>query len=255
MSIVKTITALSLSCVFAAGLVVFAAADATAGKPKLNVIELFTSQGCSSCPPADAYLGDLTKRSDILALSFAVDYWDFLGWKDTFGSPANSERQRVYARARGDGQVYTPQIVINGQRHEVGSHRPNVEAAIKATSAARSARDVAVSIKIKGDAVNIKVGDGENRVADDATIWLVLYQKKASVKIGRGENGGRTVVYHNIVRKMTPIGMWSGGSEAFSLPRKELTMPGYDGCAVLVQAKNSGPILGAAALDGTAFIN
>lgn len=254
MTILKSIAAYSLTAFFAVAVALFAT-DAMAAKKKLNVVELFTSQGCSSCPPADVYLGDLAKRDDLLTLSFAVDYWDFLGWKDTFGSPANTERQRVYARARGDGEVYTPQMVINGQRHEVGSHRVNVEAAIKATSAERAARDVAVDIKINGDALSITVGDEKDPVADDATIWLVLYQKKATVNVGRGENGGRKLTYTNIVRKMTPIGMWSGGSASFSLPRKELTMPGYDGCAVLVQAKNSGPILGAAALDGAAFVN
>lgn len=256
MSFAKALAARLVFATLILGSVWFGApANAASDKNSLNVIELFTSQGCSSCPPADIYLGELAKRDDLLTLSFAVDYWDFLGWKDTFGSPANSERQRVYARARGDGEVYTPQMVINGQAHEIGSNRPNVEAAIKATAAARATRDVSVSIKVEGEVLNITVGSDDNPVAEDATIWLVLYKKQATVNIGRGENGGRKLTYTNIVREMTPIGMWSGGAATFSLPRKELTQSGYDGCAILVQAKNSGPILGAAALDGAAFTN
>ena len=237
------------SSVFAGVLLVAAALsgqEATAGP---SVVELFTSQGCSSCPPADAFLGDLAKREDVIALSLSVDYWDFLGWKDTKASPEHSERQRAYARMRGDSQVYTPQMVINGATHVVGSRREEVNAEIERTSAIIAERATEVTITEKAGKLVVDVAGTHVATAGDqeATVWLVLYETAATVDIKRGENRGRSVTYHNVVREMMPIGMWSGAPVSITLPRKDLVQKGYDGCAVLVQLDGTGPIIGAAA--------
>ena len=208
------------------------------------VIELFTSQGCSSCPPADAFLGDLKLREDLIVLSLPVDYWDYLGWKDTFGKAEHSERQYAYSRARGDRRVYTPQMVVNGGRHMVGSNRAAVEKAIS-----KSELPLDVSIKSQEDSIEIAIA-GADFPADHTTVRLITYKSSAEVAIGRGENGGRTVTYHNIVRSMRPIGMWKGKPMTISLPRDEILGEDTDGCAVIVQEDtDSGPgrILGAAA--------
>lgn len=223
---------------------------ARAGETKTGIVELFTSQGCSSCPPADKFAGDLAKRDDILVLSFPVDYWDFLGWKDTLASPEYSQRQRSYARYRRDRNVYTPQMVINGRAHAVGSYRDDVKASLQKTSADFKSRQIGVDLHLDGERINITIDERESgQSVDDATIWLVLYNRAEKVKIGRGENHGRTITYHNVVRELVPIGMWSGESMQISLPKKDLMQKGYDACAVIVQAKGTGPIFGVAALD------
>jgi len=208
------------------------------------VVELFTSQGCSSCPPADAFLGELKARDDLIVLSLPVDYWDYLGWKDTFGKPEHSERQYAYSRARGDRRVYTPQIIVNGGDHYVGSHRSEVERAISATEL-----PLDVSIRSQDGSINIAIA-GADLQADHTTIRLVTFISAAQVAIGRGENRGHTITYNNIVRSMRPIGMWKGEAMTVSLPRDEILGEDVDGCAVIVQedAKDGpGRILGAAA--------
>ena len=214
------------------------------------VVELFTSQGCSSCPPADAFLGDLTKRDDVIALTLPVDYWDYLGWKDTLASPTHSKRQRAYARRRGDGQVYTPQMVINGRDHAIGSHRSAVNSTIDRE--ADLAKQSWVKVKLSSDKNAIMVSAGDYRgagKAPDATIWLLLSTKKTDVAIRRGENRGQSISYHNVVRQMVPIGKWTGSAVMVELPKSDL-MEGYDGCTAILQVNGAGPILGAAYLDG-----
>jgi hypothetical protein len=220
-----------------------------AGAGPRAVVELFTSQGCSSCPPADKLLGELATRSDVLALSYNIDYWDYLGWKDTLASHDFSERQKAYAEARGDRQVYTPQMVVNGGEHVVGSNRPAVEAAI---DRAAGVLPVPVDLALTDDAVEVKIG-----AASDAntkgTIWLVMYDSAVSVPIERGENRGETVTYHNVVRKVRPIAMWKGEAMTVDLPRSEQAHARTKHCAVLLQAETAagepGPILGVGVAD------
>ena len=208
------------------------------------VVELFTSQGCSSCPPADEFLGDLKTRDDLIVLSLPVDYWDYLGWKDTFGKPEHSERQYAYSRARGDRRVYTPQIIVNGGDHYVGSHRAAVKKAIGNTEL-----PLEVSIKSADGSITITIA-GADLQAGHTTVRLVTYTSTAEVAIGRGENHGRSITYNNVVRSMRPIGMWKGEAMTVSLPRDEILGEDVDGCAVIVQEDaegGPGRILGAAA--------
>jgi len=220
-----------------------------------GVVELFTSQGCSSCPPADKLFGKYVDRTDLLALSYNVDYWDYLGWKDTLASPDNTERQRNYAQARGDGQVYTPQAVIDGRTHAVGSNQAQIDAALAKYS---DGLPVHLSLSSTGDAVtvNIDAADPAAKAAmPHATLWLVMYDRSVTVPIGRGENSGRTITYNNVVRKLRPIAMWKGEPMSVDLPKSEIKQADVNRCAVLLQAETKdglpGPILGAATIDMT----
>lgn len=221
---------------------------AAAAAPARAVVELFTSQGCSSCPPADAFLGELMQRDDVIALTLPVDYWDYLGWKDTFASPAYSKRQRDYARQRGDRQVYTPQMVVNGRQHVVGSRRSAVMRVI-AQENRRPARDH-VTVKLMTGKKSIMVSTGDyagTGEAPEATIWLLLSTRRETVAVRRGENRGRDLSYYNVVRQMMPIGTWHGKAKEVELPKAEL-MEGYDGCTAILQVDGAGAILGAAHL-------
>ena len=206
------------------------------------VIELFTSQGCSSCPPADRLLGELATNPDVLALSFPVDYWDYIGWKDTLAQPAFAARQKAYAGARGDGQVYTPQAVVDGTTHAVGSDRAEVQAAI-ATATGNGGLSVPVRLAKAGTGLKIEIGGGAGKSAE---VWLLRVTHEKSVAIGRGENSGRTVTYTNVVRSMTRIGDWTGEAKSFDAP--EAKGPDGDGYVALLQARSGGrpgAILGA----------
>jgi hypothetical protein len=215
-------------------------------EPRPVVVELFTSQGCSSCPKADAYLRELAARDDVIALSFAVDYWDFLGWKDTLASPAFTKRQRAYARALDLSGVYTPQIVVDGIAEGVGSRRETVEAQI--ASQRNKELPVALHFSDDGAALTLHVGAG---AAPDraATLWLVRYAKEETVEIRRGENRGKTMTYTHAVRGLMPIGMWKGDATTVTLPKTELLVQGHEGCVALLQMRDGGPILGAARID------
>jgi len=210
------------------------------------VVELYTSQGCSSCPPADAYLGKLAKQDNIIALSFHVTYWDYLGWKDPFALKAATKRQRAYSRHFRRGFVYTPQMVIDGQSEVVGSRQFSVDRAIgKAT---QRTDKITVSLKKGADgkvhaALPMRQASG---AAERATVWMVFFDKRHTTDIRRGENGGRKLTYHNVVRKMVRLGSWDGEKKTMALPAAE---PGRDGCAVLVQSDQTGRILGAAVMS------
>jgi hypothetical protein len=208
------------------------------------IVELFTSQGCSSCVAADSFFAELAKRDDVVALSLHVDYWDYLGWHDTLGDPAHTERQRDYAAVRGSPRVYTPQIVLNGRTDFVGSNRGAIDAAID-----RSALPVPVTMRHGDGTVEIEVAARPIRTMWPATIRLVLLTSEAEVPIVRGENAGSTIEYYNVVRAMRPIGMWDGAAVKITLPEKELMVDGVDACAILVQEdlpKGPGQIIGAA---------
>ncbi|WP_420413183.1 DUF1223 domain-containing protein [Roseibium sp.] len=221
--------------------------DATAEPRK--VIELFTSQGCSSCPPADRLAEQLVKEDDsVLTLLMPVDYWDYLGWKDTLASPVHSQRQRAYAQRRGDRSVYTPQMVINGEEHVVGSRESHVRAALD--RAAPLSTDV--SLKISDMAVEARVGGALPKGAKMATVYFLRVRDEATVEIGRGENAGREIKYVNVVRDLVPMGMWSGGDETFRMAKSKLNLSDDARCIILVQVEgNDGPgrIIGAAAMD------
>jgi hypothetical protein len=221
----------------------FATDDAAKQRPRA-VVELFTSQGCSSCVAADAYFAELAERSDLVAISLHVDYWDYLGWRDTLGDPSYTERQRDYAEVHGTRRVYTPQVVVNGTTGLVGSKRKEIEAAI-----AESSLPVPVTIRHGDGTVEIEVGEHQLPGNRPTTIRLALLTTEADVPITRGENAGSTIEYYNVVRTMRPIGMWDGNTVKVTLPEHEIMGDGVDACAVLVQEElpnGPGAILGAA---------
>lgn len=230
------------------GLAALGQAD-THAKPKA-VVELFTSQGCSSCPPADALLEKYVRRNDVIALSMPVDYWDYLGWKDTLASPRFSARQRAYARARGDGQVYTPQVVVNGIAHVNGADERAIEKALARTRKTHARHHVSMSMRAKGDTLLIRAGAAPEGLRNPSgTIWLALFKRAEKVAIRRGENRGRKITYFNVVRELTPVGKWSGETVTLKLPKHHLMQRGSDGCTVFLQQGKSGPILGAAEMS------
>src|SRR5882762_8517698 len=176
------------------------------------VVELFTSQGCSSCPPADKILGELAKDPSVIALSMPIDYWDYLGWKDTLADARFSARQKAYSHMRGDREVYTPQVVVNGSARVIGSDRAGIEGAIDSTKKADGVMSVPVSM-------------------------------------ARGENRGREITYYNVVRNLLKVGDWNGSSGNWTVPLEDISRDGVDAAVVYVQDGNRdkpGPMLGAA---------
>ena len=216
------------------------------------VIELFTSQGCSSCPPADALAGRLAETKDVIVLTLPVDYWDYLGWKDTLAKPKFSARQRGYAQTRGDSAIYTPQVVINGREHVVGSDKNAIDVAINRQVNRYHGLPVPVRVDLQDDAVIVDVGSSGGAATKGATVWLATLDKRRSVPIKRGENRGHTGTYYNVVESLQPIGMWKGKPERIELPRNEiLEADPNKSCAVIVQVDQNGlpgAILGAAIL-------
>lgn len=203
------------------------------------VVELYTSQGCSSCPPADAMLHDLAARDDVIALALHVDYWDYIGWKDSFGRPENTQRQHAYARAQSETTVYTPQMVFNGQDHVVGSRAMQVMDAMQSHLARGQVFDV--RLQRSGDRVIIRSDAGPR---GDYVVQMVRYLPKASVEIRRGENAGRTIEYANIVTAWDYLDRWDGRT-ALNLA---VDISGEDPVVVLIQQTGHGPIVGAAQL-------
>ena len=228
-----------------------AQAEPRQGEPRA-VIELFTSQGCSSCPPADKLIGEYARDPSVIALSLAVDYWDYLGWKDTLAMSGHSNRQRAYAKSRGDRQVYTPQAVIDGAIHALGSDKAAIERAIKQAHEQQNALAVPVKLERTGDKLTVTVAaaDGEKGQAQtQAEVWLCPTTKAVSVAIGRGENTGHTITYSNVVRRWIKLGDWTGKAETFSVPVADFQNGSIDGAAVLVQsgvASSPKVVLGAA---------
>jgi hypothetical protein len=227
-------------------LVVGGCASANAGGPRA-LLELFTSQGCSSCPPADKLLGELAADPSLVALSVPIDYWDYLGWKDTLADPADSARQRAYAHARGDRQVYTPQMVVNGATHVVGSDHSAIERAIVQTDRNSAIMSVPVLLSLGGHSLEVKIEGGKEHAAGE--VWLCPLAKSVPVVIGRGENRGRTITYHNVVRHWLKLGDFSGADLSWSVPISELVADESDAVAVFVQQgthDKPGLVLGAA---------
>jgi len=204
------------------------------------VVELFTSQGCNSCPPANAFLNEMSKqRRDVLALAFHVTYWDRLGWKDPFSMEAATRRQDVYGRRFGDGS-YTPEMVVDGAASMVGSARGEVNSAIE--NAKRNSRTAApVSVTKNGEQVSIEVGAGSG----SGNILLIGFDHEHTTAVGRGENSGRTLVEANVVRSIRSVGQWSG-----TVMRISERFPEGQDVAVLLEAPD-GRIIGASRLNGS----
>ncbi len=205
----------------------------TTGQP--TVVELFQSQGCSSCPPANANINAIADRPDVLALSFAVTYWDQLGWKDTFGSPRWTARQWDYARRAGRAQVATPQVIVNGGATIVGSNRSQLDAVIAQAGAPHGGP----AFVVEGGALKLAAGVH----AAPSTVWLVRYDPRVrDVPIRAGENGGKTLPHRDIVRELVKLGDWTGNAASFRLPA-----PAEQGLAsaVLIQQGPGGPITAA----------
>ncbi len=234
----------AISALAATALMTAPAAAVETARPV--IVELFTSQGCSSCPPADAYLRDLARKPGVLPLSFNVDYWDYLGWRDTLASPDNTARQRAYGRALGLSGVYTPQMVVDGNTEGIGSNRRKIDALIAARTPATN--DVAMSLAEEDGRLTVSIAAGP-APEKPATIWLIRYATAKTVEIDRGENRGKTITYANVVRGIAPIGMWDGRKMRIMLPEEDV-MPDKDArCVVLLQADGPGRILAAAEPD------
>jgi hypothetical protein len=199
------------------------------------VIELFTSQGCSSCPPADKLIAEYARDPSVIALSLAVDYWDYLGWKDTLALSGHSNRQRAYAKARGDRQVYTPQVVIDGAVHALGSDKAAIERAIGQTREQNAPLTLLVKIERSGDKLTVTVSESKDEKGQ-AEVWLCPITRSVPVVIGRGENSGQTITYTNVVRRWIKLGDWTGKAEIFSVPVRDVQSGGIDSAAVVVQS-------------------
>jgi hypothetical protein len=229
------------------GIWLFAPAFPLHAEPRA-VLELFTSQGCSSCPAADKLLGELARDSSLVAMSMPIDYWDYLGWKDTLAKPSHSARQRAYAHARGDGKIYTPQMVINGELHALGSDKAAIERAIALSRRTNGVMAVPVTIVVADGKLVVKVPAGKDgRGAGE--VWLCAVTRAVPVKIARGENRGRVVTYHNVVRRWTKLGLWVGKAQTWSVPVAAFKSAGANEAAVLVQSgatDRPGAIYGAA---------
>jgi len=228
MTSLRVASSFALTC-----LAVFAAQPAQA-EPRA-VIELFTSQGCSSCPPADKVIADYARDPSVIALSLAVDYWDYLGWKDTLALSGHTSRQRAYAKVRGDRQVYTPQAVIDGAVHALGSDKSAIERAIKQTREQQSPLTLPVTMALAGDKLTVKVPASKDEKGQ-AEVWLCPITRTVPVKIGRGENTGHTVTYTNVVRRWIKLGDWSGKAETFNVALKDFQIDDVDSAAVILQS-------------------
>lgn len=227
---------------FAMALAVFFAwLGAAQAQDNVVVVELYTSQGCSSCPPADNLLGQIADRDDIIALALHVEYWDYLGWRDDFADPAHTKRQRAYAQVAGKTMIYTPQMVIQGQDHVVGNKPMAVADTINAHL--RRPQTVDVTLSREGDRVSI-LANGVGTVPPGANVHVVTFVPKATRDIQRGENRGRTLSYHNIVADWRTLKAWSGAG-AYTA---DVRVAQGQAVAVIVQSPGQGAVLGAAQL-------
>lgn len=211
-----------------------------------GVVELFTSQGCPRCPEADAYLAELGEREGVVTLAYHIDYWDYVGWEDTFAQPAHTELQKAYAASWGKNRVYTPQMVINGEHGVVGTQSDEVEAAL---SAGALAIDLTLDIE-NGDTAHLHAVGAQGLAP--SIVWLVTWRDSVEVPIERGENSGKVLRYTHIVTGRQPIGMWSPQTGVdISIPL-DAAMGSNDGAAILVQEKKGdlpGRIVGAALIE------
>lgn len=215
-----------------------------------GVVELFTSQGCSSCPKADAAFKRLAGRSDVVALSYHVDYWNYLGWVDTLSSPENTQRQYDYAAALGRRNVYTPQAVVNGRTHLNGGDLAAIEGNLEMMAKGAEGLRLPVTLTLDDDCIDVAIAGADT--GGKAHVLAAYFTRTRDVAIEKGENAGKTVTYSNIVTDLQTISMWQGKPLELELPLAMLQRKGHENVAILVQAKNPdgtpGPILGAAML-------
>ncbi|MGH6801274.1 MAG: DUF1223 domain-containing protein [Methylocella sp.] len=211
------------------------------------VAELFTSEGCSSCPPADQWLTSIARKPGVVAVSFHVDYWDYIGWRDTLASPAFTARQKAYAAAHGEANVYTPQAVVNGLAGVAGSDRAEIEQAIKATKELDGALTVRMRLSETNGHFSVEVAEGGG---GPAGVFALRVARASTVQILRGENAGRSVTYTNVVRAIDKLGDWTGQTATFGVPGVARDGEGF---IVLVQKgtpERPGAILAAAKTEG-----
>ncbi|NVN85814.1 MAG: DUF1223 domain-containing protein [Rhodopseudomonas sp.] len=231
------------------GLCVIVAMVCPAAAEPRAVVELFTSQGCSSCPPADKIIGELAKDPSVIALSMPIDYWDYLGWKDTLADARFSARQKAYSQMRGDRDVYTPQVVVNGAAQVIGSDRASIDGAISDTKKA-GVMSVPVSMTLDGKQITVSVATGhDSPTASHGEIWICAVSTAVPISIGRGENRGQQVTYHNVVRNLLKVGDWNGTAGSWSVPLENISRDGVDAAVVYLQDGNRdrpGAMLGAA---------
>ncbi|WP_245431014.1 DUF1223 domain-containing protein [Rhodoplanes roseus] len=228
------------------------------GSQARAVVELFTSQGCSSCPAADRVLAELKKDPTLIAVSLPITYWDYLGWKDTLADPRHTARQTAYSHARGDRAVYTPQVVVNGTTHVLGSDKAAIEGAVARGRGRATALSIPVRVTVADGRVSVSAEAARPAVASTGAapvaattgeVWLLGVTSAIEVAVGRGENTGRTIVYNNVVRRWVKLGDWTGATRSWSVPVGEIKADKVDAVAVLVQggsAKAPGTIFGAA---------
>ena len=232
----------------ALGIVAVIAAIRPAHAEPRAVVELFTSQGCSSCPPADRIVGELARDPSVIALSMPVDYWDYLGWKDTLADSRFSARQKAYSHTRGDRNLYTPQMIVNGSAQVIGNDRAAIDSAIKNTSR-EGVMSVPVSMTLSGKLLNISVEASKLPNGGRGEIWLCSVSRSVPISVGRGENRGRELTYYNVVRNLVKVGDWNGGSGNWTVPLENISREGIDAAVVYIQdgsREKPGPMLGAA---------
>jgi len=213
---------------------------------------MFTSQGCGFCPPADEVLADLARSGDVVALAYHVDYWDYLGWRDTMANPGNTARQQEYNRAFGSRSVYTPQAIVNGRRQMNGAKAGALESAITRMEGPRDGMSVDLSVSYENGTMVIETGAADRPVRD-AQVMVVYFEPATQVKIERGKNAGREMTYWNAVSSFHSAGMWHGEKTRIELPMSGPARKGAGGCAVLLQEMGEdnvpGAILGAAVVN------
>ncbi|WP_165690853.1 DUF1223 domain-containing protein [Consotaella salsifontis] len=220
-----------------------------------GVVELFTAQGCSSCPPADALFAEFSRKENLVTLAYHVDYWDYIGWRDTFASPQTTDRQRDYAKAFKTATVYTPQAVVNGRRQVVGSKRKKIEDALASTHLGSVAEAPRLQLEIIGDRLHIRADGAAARSGQNTLLILATYEEEVKVAVKHGENAGRTLLNSHPVRDWRVLGMWAGKPMEIDIPIVSLVDDdgGKTGCAALLQevgpAGAPGPIVAAVALS------
>jgi hypothetical protein len=221
-----------VSVVIAAGVGLLFAHPASA-EPRA-VIELFTSQGCSSCPEADKLIGEIAKDPGVIAVSLPIDYWDYLGWKDTLADPKFTARQKAYSKIRGDRQMYTPQVVVNGKLHALGSDRASIERAIDDSSGKSGVMSIPVKVSVAKGQITVSVP--ESATANHAgEVWICSVATSVPVAIGRGENRGKEIIYHNVVRNWLKVGDWNGKPATWTVPIENLNGHDVDGAIAYIQ--------------------
>jgi hypothetical protein len=226
---------------------VMAGTSAAHAEPKA-VIELFTSQGCSSCPPADKLMAEFARDPSIVAMSLPIDYWDYLGWKDTLALKGHGKRQQAYARVRGDREVYTPQVVVNGLTHVAGTDRTAIERAMAQTRRDAKSMLLPVTLTVAGETLTVDVPAAQD-AQGQAEVWLCPIINTVSVAIERGENHGKTFTYSNVVRRWIKLGDWAGQAKTYNVTLKDFQSGGIDAVVVTVQSgamHSPGAMLGAA---------